>query len=564
MDEEKIVDQSIEQYELEQLVGQDSLADTYLAFDPESSRHVLIKILSKNYAEDDSYKRSYVNRAHKLSQIRHPNIASIYNSGETSNNRPYIVSEQIEGFPLADRLHRLAQQQSPAHAIYALTLVRQIASGLSLAERLGYFHYELTPRHILLRNVTLRTDDSAVLVNLDISPQLGMSTESSNDSYLAGYLSPEQLSNKEIDGRSHVYSLGNVLFQLLTGKLPDQNGSDWHRLLRTLNFTRTPLQQLRGDLSPETYNLVEKSLRIKPGGRYGSMGKFVSALDDALAAEDLRIHTSDLAEPKRPRPIYLAPLLLLLICFSLAAVMLWFNPENLAPDSQTAANGNNQSGIIVGAMRASPSPTSFSEESNSANSTVETTSLDSTAANGMVTASLPASVAQPAAMVSATRSPTQEAPPSITPSKLPPLIETPKASEIVPTPWPEYRISVDSAGLRLGPGTRFDVESYLLQGEKVIIIGRNNGIDLWYVVKTADGRFGWISSSVGESVGLTGLDSVIRAATVPPIPPTYTPTPTDTPVPTPVPTGSPTSPSNGDGGNNDPGDKPKMTPTPPL
>ncbi len=557
MAEEKIVDQSIEHYELEQLIGQDALADTYLAYDPESNRHVLIVILGLSYAEDDDYRSSYLNRAYTLSQIRHPNIATIYNSGETSENRPYIVSEQIEGFPLADRLHRLAQQQSPAHAIYALTLVRQIASGLSFAERLGYFHYEFTPRHILLRNVTLKTDDSAVLVNLDIVPKLGLSFESSNDSYPASYLSPEQLSNKEIDGRSHVYSLGIILFQLLTGKLPDQNRPDWQHRFRTMSIGGTPLQKQRGDLSPETYNLVDKSLRIKPGSRYGSMGKFVSALDEALAAEDLRIHTSDLAEPRRPWPLYLAPLLLLLVCVSLAAAIGWFNPGNLVTESLNAANDDNPSGLIVGAKDASPSPTStLSDESNSANPT----SIDGTAANHMVTASLAASEAKPTALASATSTPTPEAPPSITPSMPPPTIEAPTATEIIPTPWPEYRISVSSASLRRGPGPRFSVESYLLQGEKVVIIGRNTGANVWYVVKTEDGRFGWISASVGEPAGVTGPDSVMEAATIPPLPPTYTPTPTDTPLPT----STPASPSNGNGGNKDPGDKPKSTPTPPL
>jgi serine/threonine protein kinase len=562
MAEENIVDQLIEHYELEQLIGQDALADTYLAYDPEANRHVLINILNNSYAKDDDYRSSYINRAYTLSQIRHPNIATIYKSGETFENRPYIVTEQVEGFPLADRLHRLAQQQSPAHAIYALTLVRQIASGLSFAERLGYFHYEFTPRHILLKNVTLKTDDSAVLVNLDIPPKLGMSSESSDNSYLACYLSPEQLNNKEIDGRSHVYSLGIILFQLLTGKLPDQKKPNWQQLLQTVSIAGTPLQQLRGDLSPETYNLVDKSLRIKPGGRYGSLDKFVSALDEALAAEDLRIHTSDLAEPRRPRPIYLAPLLLLLVCVSLAAVIWGFNPGNLATGSQNAANDDNSPGLIVGDMQASPSPTStLSEESNFANPTVESISTDITATIHMITASLPASESQPTPLASATSMPTPEMTPTITPSKLPPTIETPIATEIIPTPWPEFRITIGSASLRRGPGTRYDIESYVLQDEKVVILGKNTDTNVWYVVKTTDGRFGWISATVGESAGLTDLDNVLEAATIPPPPPTYTPTPTDTPLPTGTPTSSP---SNGNGGSKDPDDKPKTTPTPPL
>jgi len=291
------------------------------------------------------------------------------------------------------------------------------------------------------------------------------------------------------------------------------------------------------------------------------MGKFVSALDEALAAEDLRIHTSDLAEPRRPRPIYLAPLLLLLVCVSLAAAIWWFNPGNLSTESQNAANDDNPSGLIVGDMKASPSPTStMSEKSNSANPTVETTSKDSMAANRMATTSLPSSKAQPTALASATNTLTPKAPPSITPSKLPPTIDAPIATEFVPTPRPEYRISIGSASLRSGPGTRYDIESYLLQGEKVVIIGKNKNTNVWYVVKTADGRFGWISASVGESTGLTDPESVMEAATFPPPPPTYTPTPTNTPLPT----VTPTSPSNGNGGKKEPEDKPKTTPTPPL
>jgi hypothetical protein len=111
---------------------------------------------------------------------------------------------------------------------------------------------------------------------------------------------------------------------------------------------------------------------------------------------------------------------------------------------------------------------------------------------------------------------------------------------------------------------RFDVNSYLMKDDRVVILGKNESPDLWYVVQTADGRIGWISATVGEPVAEIALDNVRVAATIPPPLPTYTATPTATPTPTVTPTLTPAGGSSGGGGNNDKQDKPRSTPTPPL
>jgi serine/threonine-protein kinase len=565
----KIAEGLIEQFELEHLVGQDAFADKYLAYDPETNRHVLISVLSEHFADDENYRKQYAKRCRALSRIRHPNIAAIYGFGETLAKQPFVASEQFEGFPLDDRLRRLAKQQSPAHVIYALTLVRQIASGLSLAERLGYFHYELTPRHIFLRNVTLKADDSAVLVNLDIPPQFALSGTLGDEGYNKSYLSPEQMNHKEIDGRSHVYSLGTVLFQLLTGKLPENGNANWQRRFRTTGSAGSTLKKLRDDLSPETYALVSKSMRNRPAGRHGSVSEFASALDQALAAEDLRIHTSALAEPRRPRPYYLAPLLLLLICLSLAFTIWWFNPGSPNPDSPSVANSANPSDAVIGSISASPTPVQDLGKKSQITSPASAKSNNETSLpSPTLIPSQTASAVEPTATASSTSTLTREAQPTSTPSEQTPTAVPPTSTQIIPTPWPEYRISAGSASLRHGPGTRFDVVGYLLENETVTIIGRNRNRNIWYVVRTADGRTGWISASVGEPVGKTNLEDIAEAATIPAPPPTPTPTPTETPIPTETPTSSDTGGNSGGsgGGGNDQDDKPKpkSTPTPPL
>ncbi len=557
---DRLANQSIAMYDLEQLVGQDALTETYLAFDPELRRHVLIRLIASSYAESGIDRQRYLNRVNSLAQIRHPNIATIYNTGETADNRIYIVFEHIEGFPLADRLHRLAEQQSPTHSTYALTLIRQIASGLSLAERLGYFHYELTPKHILLRNVTLKTDDSAVLVNLDILPILNFPEGIPSDVQRDCYLSPEQRKGREIDSRSQVYSLGTILLQLLTGNPPDCTKSKWQRSIQTNGFSEIPLKQVREDLAAETYELVEKSLRTRPSGRYGSMSEYVGALDIALAAEDLRIHITDMAEPQRPRPFFLAPLLLLFLCVATAVAMWWFNPGNSGNEPYAAPSNSNSSELLASfdQARTSPTPTRSSDGGSPVATIASTTVVASTPSDRV--ASLPAVEFLPTDSIPATITLTIEPPPSATPTYQPATSQPPAATEVAPTPPPEYRISVSSASLRRGPGTQFDVNSYLLHDEVVVILAKIDGADTWYVVETTDGKIGWISASVGESLRSSDLENVKKAATVPAPPPTFTPTATLTPLPT----DTPFAPLKGNNGGNNSGDKPKSTPTPPL
>ncbi len=347
----------IEQYRLDRHVGQNIFADTYVAYDLESNRHVRLGILLAQFAEDNLFRQQYESRTGALSQVHHPNIALIYQTGATADDRPYVVYEQVEGYPLADRLSRLAQQQTPAHAIYALRLIRQIATGLSLAERLGTYHYELTPKHILLRNVTLKSDDSVVIIDLDFPPGYQPRDAVNDPTYLTGYLSPEQLNGREIDGRSLVYSLGVILFELLTGHRPNQVQDRRRRSLRAISLVSTPLERLRPELTSETYDLVEKALSKSPRGRYASVAEFLEALNQAVAAEDLRIHTSDIGDPNRPRPIFLLPLILLLACLAIAAGLWWIFPGSPATLSQFSGVATANPILASGAELASQTAT---------------------------------------------------------------------------------------------------------------------------------------------------------------------------------------------------------------
>ena len=161
-------DQIVDQYKIQNLAGQDQFRDYYSAYEIDTGTPVTLSILRQEYMEFDLFNKEYLHRTHSLTQIRHPNLITYLQTGELNDSRSYVSIEPVRGFPLSERLERLAQEEEFAHATYALTLVKQIASALVLLERLNLYHYELTPDHILLRSVTVKNEESVLVADLDI------------------------------------------------------------------------------------------------------------------------------------------------------------------------------------------------------------------------------------------------------------------------------------------------------------------------------------------------------------------------------------------------------------
>ena len=550
----------IDQYKIEGQSSTDAFKATYMAEDADSGRQVLLGILHESLAADLAFARAFSQRSESLTQVRHANLEQVLGSGHTLAGLPYVAAEPIDGYPLADRLARLRQQGATAHVVYALTLVRQIASGLALTEKLGLTHYQLTPDHILLKNITLKTDDSAVVIDLDIPPD-PLAQEASGGVAENPYLSPEQRAGKEPSGASQVYSLGAILFELLSGAPPTAASSQLTRLKSWLGG-RASLAAPGTELTSETHELVERALKKNPRRRFGSVAGFLSALDGALEAEELRIRTGQYQPPAASRPLFLAPLLLLLLCLVLALVAQRFLP--VLPGASELTEGDDPPAAAVGVVTdpsLTPGPTT-----EPATATVEWPTATATVAAATVT---PLSAIAAPLELTATPNPTSTssptaAPPTATPAP-PTVTATPSA-----TPLPAFEVAVSSANLRLGPGTIYEAIGFVLQGETVLVLARSAGSFIWYNVRTADGRTGWLAADVGSATGPDGLADIEVAATIPPAPtPTATPTPTNTPIPTLTPGAEEADPgvgggSGSGGGSSGGGSRPRPTPTPAL
>ncbi len=534
-------DHLIDQYRIEKKIKQKTFTDCYLAFDVEGNLPVSLEILQSTFMDDMGVVSQFKNRSLALTQIRHPNLAHVIKTGNSVDNSPYIVSEYIEGYPLTERLKQLERQQSPAHSIYALKLVQQITSALILAERQGILHYELTPDHILLKNVTLKSDDTVVVIDLG-APLIEQSINREKMSDQASFLSPEQLDGKKIDGRSHIFSLGAILYALLAGKVnPGEPVSFRHKTIRQAARGKTALELSRENLAPETYALVDTCLQRNPTRRYRDLLQFSEALTTALIAEEKNVYLVQEPKPaRRPWPFMLTILLLIAVCLGFGALaasnlpaMIFGTSAVAAPPIEPAAEG------LAAVNLASKTPTATATLSPTVNATT-----------------VEKAVTAPQASATATQPPTNTATPASTETAV-------ATTTFTPTPWPSYRIISSSASIRSGPGVIYPAIGYVYEGEIISILAKSQNIPSWFNIETDAGLVGWISSTVGEPHTAYNPDDIEFAATIPaPPPPTATPTPTNTPIPTATTVGN--NGGGGDDGNDGNPEPPRPTPTPPL
>jgi hypothetical protein len=548
----------IDQYKIEQHLAQKSYTDLYLGFDVDENRQVVLDVLRPEYAHNEEFARRFTNRAKSIAQIKHPNIAQIYQVGRTADNLPYVAQAHIDGYTLSQRLEQLANQGAPVNSIYALKLIRQLAEALTLADRLDMVHYELQPAHVLLKNVTQQTDDVVLLRDLFIPFNLDTNLAASEKAL--PYLSPEQREGREADATGHVYSLGVILYEILVGRPPARPVRLWEPALRGLTAGTTMLQRERDDLAAETYNLIDRCLRREPRRRFQNSREFVIALDNALAAERLRVASSPKQMDhgaRRPWTVILALLFLGLVLVASLALLRGNNPPRPTIEpTTTILAGVGSTNVDLTAV--APSPTSAAYPYPGAELTAEARGALPGVPTDTQTPTPSASPTVGASNGTSTGTPTAESgTPRATATATTIVIPRATATE-TPTPQPAVRVVVPSASLRTGPGTDYRILGFLVEDEVVRVLAWNGEEESpWYVVWTNDDRVGWLAASTTEPVtpaiedNPLIVDGVPPAATIPAAPPTptLTPTPTGTASPTPTVTLVPPVPDPGDDGD---------------
>jgi eukaryotic-like serine/threonine-protein kinase len=200
-------------YRAIELLGSGGMAEVYLAHDAVLDRDVALKVLSRRYADDDEVIERFRSEARSAAALSHPNIVSIYDRGETEDGTYYIVMEYVAGGILSERILRVGPFPTPTAAAVAI----QVAEALEEAHRRGIVHRDVKPQNILV------TESGDVKVaDFGIARAASSATLTRTGIVLGSvhYMSPEQALGLHVGPRSDLYSLGAVLYEMLTGEPP--------------------------------------------------------------------------------------------------------------------------------------------------------------------------------------------------------------------------------------------------------------------------------------------------------------------------------------------------------
>ncbi len=255
------------------------MSSVFRAYDAQLDRRVAIKILLQRFADEDEYVERFRREARAVAQLSHPNIVTVIDRGE-DEGRQFIVFEFVEG----ENLKELIGRSGPPPLRRALELALAVADGLSFAHEHGLVHRDVKPQ-----NVLISSDGKVKVTDFGIARSLEVEHGVTQTGTVVGtgeYLAPEQASGGPISPATDVYSLGVVVWELLTGDVPFDGENFVAVALRHVNEPAPSLRERRPDVPPRLAAAVERALRKDPAERFASMGAFAEELRACLAADE--------------------------------------------------------------------------------------------------------------------------------------------------------------------------------------------------------------------------------------------------------------------------------------
>jgi beta-lactam-binding protein with PASTA domain/tRNA A-37 threonylcarbamoyl transferase component Bud32 len=275
-------------YAVERPIARGGMADVYLARDQQLGRPVAVKVLFPEYARDPSFVERFRREAKNSAMLQHPNIVSVYDYGQERGTY-FIVMEFVDGPSLRDVLH--ADGALPI--MQAARIGSEIAAALDFADRHGVVHRDIKPGNVMIMpSGQVKVTDFGISANpMDANHGL---TQTGAVIGTATYFSPEQAQGFQVDGRSDVYALGVVLYEMVTGQAPFSAESPVAVAMKHVREDPIPPSQLRPDVPPDLERIILKALSKSTQSRYQSAGE--------LRADLIRFGRGQAVEAAVPPP----------------------------------------------------------------------------------------------------------------------------------------------------------------------------------------------------------------------------------------------------------------------
>lgn len=270
-----LMPQTIGRYIIKDVLGRGGMGSVYLGYDPQIERDVAVKILPRELLHDAMFQMRFEREARAIAVLDHPAVVPVHDVGK-DNDQPYIVMRYMSGGTLSKRL-----KSGPLSMTEILQILRRIGPALDEAHKLGIFHRDIKPSNILFDKYGHAYLSDFGMVRLDVPAEI---TGSHAAVGTPGYMSPEQIRGAQIDGRSDLYGLGVVLYEMMTGKRPFRADTPAMTIVKQITDPVPRIRQVNPNLAREYDVIIHRLMSKKADDRPASAAQVIKLLSAALTA----------------------------------------------------------------------------------------------------------------------------------------------------------------------------------------------------------------------------------------------------------------------------------------
>ena len=270
-----------DRYEIIRNIGEGGMANVYLALDTILNRKVAVKVLRGDLATDEKFVRKFQREASAASNLDHPNIVGIYDVGEDNGNY-YIVMEYVEGQTLKSLIKRRGSLTLPE----VIDIMTQLTSGIAHAHQNGIIHRDIKPQNVLI------LDDGLIkIADFGIAHALNSEELTQTNSVMGSvhYLPPEQANGEQSTFKSDIYSLGILMFELLTGHVPFKGENAVEIAIKQMKDPIPSLRDIKEDIPQSVENIILKATAKNPKNRYDKVDDMKYDIKTCLDEDKLNV-----------------------------------------------------------------------------------------------------------------------------------------------------------------------------------------------------------------------------------------------------------------------------------